>query len=62
VDRGSVSENDNAREREANEANNQLNEGLQSCRAVVSNYRALLDKKRRQTPTKDKRDDGEHRS
>jgi hypothetical protein len=62
VDRGSVSENDNAREREASEANNKLNEGLRSCRAVVSNYRALLDKKRRQTPIKDKRDDGEDRS
>ena len=41
-----VSGIDDARDGEAEEANNKLNEGLKSCRAVVSNYRALLDKRR----------------
>lgn len=36
---------DDARDSEAKEANSKLNEGLKSCRAVLSNYRALLDKK-----------------
>jgi len=53
-----VSGNDDAREREANEANNKLNEGLKSCRAVVSNYRALLDKKLRRAPKGDDGKDG----
>lgn len=45
-----VSGNDDARQREADEAHSKLNEGLKSCRAVVSNYRALLDKKPRRPP------------
>ena len=36
---------DNSRDDEAEEANNKLDEGLKSCRAMVSNYRALLDNK-----------------
>ena len=40
-----VSGIDDSRDSEAEEANNKLNEGLKSCRAMVSNYRALLDKK-----------------
>ena len=36
---------DDSRDSEAEEANNKLSEGLKSCRAMVSNYRALLDKK-----------------
>jgi hypothetical protein len=46
-----VSGIDNPRDSEAEEANNKLNEGLKSCRAVVSNYRALLDKKARKPAT-----------
>ena len=46
VDQGSVSGNDDARDREAKEAHSKLDEGLKNCRAVVSSYRALLDKKR----------------
>lgn len=30
------------REPDFEQANNQLNEGLKSCRAVVNNYRAML--------------------
>ena len=51
-----MSGNEDARNREADEANNKLNEGLKSCRAVVSNYRGLLDKNRRQAPGKDQRE------
>jgi hypothetical protein len=40
-----VSGIEDSRDSEAEEANNKLNEGLKSCRAMVSNYRALLDKK-----------------
>ena len=47
MDRGQVSRNEDAREREANEANSKLDEGLKNCRAVVSNYRTLLHKKSR---------------
>ena len=47
------------RDSEAEEANNKLNEGLKSCRAVVSNYRALLDKKKRgEVAANDERPDG----
>ena len=42
---------DESRDGEAEEANDKLNEGLKSCRAVVSNYRALLDEKRAQAAT-----------
>lgn len=48
-----VSGTDDPRDGEAEEANSKLNEGLKSCRAVVSNYRALLDKKRGKKPAKD---------
>jgi hypothetical protein len=41
-----VSGIDDSRDDEAEEANNKLDEGLKSCRAMVSSYRALLDKKR----------------
>ena len=44
---------DDPRDSEAEEANNKLNEGLKSCRAVVSNYRALLEKKRRKAAAND---------
>jgi len=40
-----VSGIDDSRDDEAEEANNKLDEGLKSCRAMVSNYRALLDNK-----------------
>ena len=48
---------DDARDGEAEDAHNKLNEGLKSCRAVVSNYRALLDKKRAKKPAKDDKAD-----
>jgi hypothetical protein len=41
---------DESRDGEAEEANDKLNEGLKSCRAVVSNYRALLDQKANSSP------------
>jgi hypothetical protein len=53
-----VSGTDDPHDGEAEEANNKLNEGLKSCRAVVSNYRALLDKKRGKTAAKDDRSTG----
>lgn len=46
MDRVKVPGIDDSRDSEAEEANNKLNEGLKTCRAVVSSYRALLDKKR----------------
>jgi hypothetical protein len=46
VDEAQVAGSDDPRDSEAEEANNKLNAGLKSCRAVVSNYRALLEKKR----------------
>ena len=42
---------DDSRDSEAEEANNKLNEGLKSCRAVVSSYRALLDQERAKPAT-----------
>jgi hypothetical protein len=52
-----VSGNEDAREREAKEAHSKLDEGLKSCRAVVSNYRALLNKKPR-TPAAQQKNKG----
>jgi hypothetical protein len=38
-----VTEKNDSPEGEFEEANNRLSEGLKSCRAVLSNYRALLE-------------------
>ena len=48
-----MSGNEDSREREAKEAHSRLDEGLKNCRAVVSNYRALLDRKPRKRAAKD---------
>lgn len=44
---------DDPQDGEAEEANTKLNEGLETCRAVVSNYRALLSKKRAKAAAND---------
>jgi hypothetical protein len=38
-----VTEKNDSPEGEFEDANNRLSEGLKSCRAVLSNYRALLE-------------------
>ena len=38
-----MTEKNDSPEGEFEEANNRLSEGLKSCRAVLSNYRALLE-------------------
>jgi hypothetical protein len=52
-----VSGVDDSRDDEFEKANNKLSEGLKSCRTVLSNYRALLEKESAETASKDDQTD-----
>jgi hypothetical protein len=46
------------READVEQANNELNEGLKSCRAVVDNYRAMLSGEGSDAPPADEAESG----
>jgi hypothetical protein len=53
-----VTEKNDSPEGEFEEANNRLSEGLKSCRAVLSNYRALLESEGKEGAPDDRESSG----